>query len=107
MPIKDGRKEIAQAIAKVSGLVRVDITTTPFTTVPDDLFDRTFNDNLVGIDDERMADFKESLKILLAGDGINQTINRIPENANLIIRKIAKTIRLALALNVAQQGLKQ
>ena len=102
MAVKTGRREVAEAVAAVSGLVEVTLQGTSFTVIPEDLFDRTFNDPEVGIDDERMTDFKESLKVLLSNKGISDTIDRIPENANIKIREVAEVVRLALALKAAQ-----
>ena len=94
MAIKDGRLEVATAIADTTDLVTVDPTTEPFTTEPDDLFDRRFNDTKVGIDDDQMRLFKASLKELLPE--ISQEIERIPRNSNLLIDDVAEFVRLAL-----------
>lgn len=102
MAVKSGRREVAEAVAAVSGLVEITLQGTSFTVVPEDLFDRAFNDPEVGIDDNRMPDFKESLKALLEDQGISNAINRIPENSNLKIREIAEIVRLALALKAEQ-----
>lgn len=104
MAVKTGRREVAEAIAAVSGLVTVTLVGSSFTSIPDNLFDLTFNDPQVGIDDDRMSDFKESLKTLLVNDGISETIDEIPENANILIRDVARIIRLALALKAAARG---
>jgi hypothetical protein len=77
MAIKDGRLEVATAIADTTDLVTVDPTTDPFTTEPDDLFDRRFNDDRVGIDDSQMRIFKSSLEALLPE--IERDIERIRE----------------------------
>src|SRR4051812_8782411 len=102
---KTGRIEVAEAIAAISGLV----TVTPlgdddFSVTPDDLFERTFNDPQVGIDDTRMRDFKKALKTLLKGEGIDATIDQLPENSNVVIEKVATIIRLALALAAAHKA---
>jgi hypothetical protein len=52
-------------IAATTALVTVDASTTPFTTNPDDLFDRTFNDPKVAISDDRMPIFNANLTVLL------------------------------------------
>src|ERR1700721_1097354 len=80
---KDGRLEVALAIAATTALVTVDASTTPFTTNPDDLFDRTFDDPKVGISDDQMAVFKANLTVLLPE--ITDDIAQIPENAALPI----------------------
>jgi hypothetical protein len=107
MPVKRGRKEVAQAIAAVSGLVQVTLVGNSFTTNPSDLFNRTFNDEKVGIDDDRMPDFKEALKVLLKGQGITSTINQIPENSNILIEKAAEVIWLAFILRAAQNDMQE
>ena len=99
MQPKDGRIEVALAIASVTDLVRVDATAHPFTTTPDDLFDRTFNDSKVGIDDSQMSVFKANLTQLLPE--ITNDIAQIPENAGLSIEKVAEFVRLSL---LALQG---
>jgi hypothetical protein len=91
---KDGRLELALAIAATTKLVIVDPTTTPFTTTPDDLFDLTFVDAAVGIDDDQMPVLKASLSVLLAD--ISDDISEIPENAALPIEKVAEFVRLSL-----------
>src|SRR4051812_26667985 len=59
----DGRLEVAEAIATTSHKVTVDATTVPFTVDPQNLFDLTFNDAAVGIDDEPlMRVFKAQLE---------------------------------------------
>ena len=94
MAPKDGRIEVALAIASVSSLVTVDATAHPFTTDPDDLFDHTFNDPGVGINDMQMAAFKANLTRLLPE--ISSDIANIPENANAPIEKVAEFVRLSL-----------
>jgi hypothetical protein len=91
---KDGRLEVALAIAATTALVTVDASTTPFTTNPDDLFDRTFNDAKVGISDDQMPIFKANLTVLLPE--IAADIAEIPDNAALPIEKVAEFVRLAL-----------
>ncbi len=91
---KDGRLEVALAIAATTALVTVDASTTPFTTSPDDLFDRTFNDTKVGISDDQMAIFKANLTVLLPE--ITDDISQIPENSALPIEKVAEFVRLSL-----------
>jgi hypothetical protein len=94
MQATDGRIEVAFAIASVTDLVTVDATTHPFSTSPDDLFDRTFNDSKVGIDDTQMRAFKANLTRLLLQ--ITNDIAQIPENAGLSIEKVAEFVRLSL-----------
>jgi hypothetical protein len=90
----DGAFEVVLAIAAVTDLVRVDATTTPFSTIPDDLFDRTFNDTKVGIDDSQMNIFKANLALQLSE--IKADISNIPENSNEKIGDVAEFIRLSL-----------
>jgi hypothetical protein len=97
MSVKDGRLEIALAIARTSDLVTVDDSTQPFTVDPDDLFDWPFNDNRVGIDDGQMSIFKAELEKLLPE--IKGDIDGIPENSNILIKDVVKTIRDALFKN--------
>lgn len=94
MAIKDGRLEVVIAISRTSDLVTVDTTTDPITVDPDDLADRTFNDNGVGIDDDQMRIFKAELTKLLPE--ITADIARIPENANQVIEQVAEFVTLAL-----------
>jgi hypothetical protein len=91
---KDGRLEVALAISATTALVTVDASTTPFSTNPDDLFDRTFNDAKVGISDDQMAIFKANLTVLLPE--ITDDIAQIPENSALPIEKVAELVRLSL-----------
>lgn len=104
MAIKDGRLEVATAIADTTELVTVDPTTTPITIIPDDLFDRRFNDNRVGIDDNQMRLFKSSLEALLPE--IERDIERIPENSNLLIDDVGEFVRLALRARTALTTMK-
>jgi hypothetical protein len=98
---KDGRLEMALAIAATTALVTVDASTTPFTTDPDDLFDRNFDDPKVGISDDQMAIFKANLTVLLPE--ITDDISQIPENSDMPIEKTAEFVRLSL-LTVTQSG---
>jgi hypothetical protein len=91
---KDGRLELALAIASTTNLVTVDTTAVPFATLPDDLFDRTFDDKLVGISDDQMPVVKANLSVLLTE--IAEDISQIPENAATPIEKVAEFIRLSL-----------
>ena len=91
---KDGRLELALSIASTSNLVTVDTTAVPFATTPDDLFDRTFDDKLVGISDDQMPVVKANLSALLPE--IADDISQIPENAATPIEKVAEFIRLSL-----------
>jgi hypothetical protein len=92
----DGRLEVALSIAATSKLVKVDTTTVPFTTTPDDLFDRTFSDDQVGIDDENlMRIFKAHLKRNLPK--IKDKIEtNVPPNPALEIELVAQFVRAAL-----------
>ena len=90
----DGRLEVALAIERVTALVTVDPTKTPFSTQPDDLFDHNFSDPEVGISDEQMAVFKETLALLLPA--IAADVSNVPENSAQPIEKVANFVRLAL-----------
>jgi hypothetical protein len=90
----DGAFEVALAIAALTDLVKVDATTTPFSTDPDDLFDLTFDDKTVGIDDTQMNVFKANLARQLPE--IKSDISNIPENAKEKIGDVAEFVRLSL-----------
>jgi hypothetical protein len=90
----DGRIQVALSIAAVSSLVTVDATAHPFTTIPDDLFDRTFGDKEVGINDDQMSSFKAGLSVMLPQ--IKEDISQIPENSSLLIEKVAEFVRVSL-----------
>lgn len=91
---KDGRLEVALAISATTALVTVDASTAPFSSVPNDLFDRNFDDAKVGISDEQMVVFEANLAVLLPE--VTSDINQIPQNAALPIEKVADFVRLAL-----------
>jgi hypothetical protein len=91
---RDGRSEIARAIASVSSLVQVNLATDPATTDPEDLFDHKFSDPQVGIDDSQMIAFKRYLQACLPG--IYKNIEQIPENASQEIEEVAEFVRCAL-----------
>jgi hypothetical protein len=93
----DGRLEVAEAIATVSHKVTVDVTTVPFTTTPANLFDLTFNDPLVGIDDQFvMRGFKAQLEKRLPK--IAQSIEaNVPANPALDIELVAQFVFAALS----------
>lgn len=105
MAIKDGRLEVATAIADTTDLVTVDPTTQPATIDPEDLFDMRFNDDRVGIDDNQMRLFKASLEELLPE--ITSDIERIPNNSNLLVDDVAEFVRLALRARVALTAMKK
>ena len=105
MAIKDGRLEVVTAIADTTDLVMVDPTTEPPTVVPEDLFNRKFSDDRVGIDDSQMRLFKASLEELLPE--ITSDIERIPNNSNLLIDDVAEFVRLALRARVALRAMKK
>lgn len=100
----DGRLEVAEAIAITSHLVSVDISTVPFTTVPANLFDLTFNDPNVGIDDEfLMRSFKAQLKKKLSTIGASIEQN-VPANQALEIELVAEFVASALGSNGGSQS---
>jgi hypothetical protein len=90
----DGSLEVAMSIAAVTDKVTVDATANPFSTTPDDLFDRTFKDSAVGMGDNDMNIFKANLSALLFE--IKSDINAIPENADEKIGDVAEFVRLSL-----------
>ena len=92
-PARDGQLQVALAVERVSALVTVDATKTPFDTVPDLLFLRPFNDPKVGISDEQMAFFKARLKEFLPE--IAATIDGIAEDATQKISAVARIVWLA------------
>lgn len=91
---RDGRLEIAAAIAMLSTKVIVHVAPTPSVT-PADLFDRTFDDPKVGLDDGKMRAFKDILALRLPqiADKIQSDI---PEDAGLFIHLVAKHVHLTL-----------
>ena len=98
--IRDGRLQVAMAIATVSTKVTVDAHPTadaPFTTVPDDLFDRTFSDPRVGLGDADMPAFKQLLAVSLPSIAA-KVRSDIPDEADLEIHQVAKLVQLALAM---------
>lgn len=105
MAIKDGRLEVATAIADTTSLVTVDPTTQPFTTDPADLFDLRFNDDQVGIDNNQMRFFKASLEELLPE--ITNSIEKIPNNSNLVIEDVAEFVMLALSARTSLSAMKR
>jgi hypothetical protein len=90
----DGRIQVALSIAAQSSLVTVDATAHPFATTPDDLFDLSFNDNTVGMNDDQMSPFKAGLTVMLPQ--IKEDISQIPENSSLVIEKVAEFVRVSL-----------
>jgi hypothetical protein len=102
-PVKNGELEVALSVARVSALVKVDPSQTPFRTTPPGLFGLAFNDNQVGISDDQMAFFKARLEELLPE--IGDTIDGIPQDASQIIADVARIVWLALrALPTSAQG---
>jgi hypothetical protein len=92
----DGRLEVAEAIAIVTHKVTVDVTTVPPTVTPNNLFDLTFNDASVGIDDESlMRAFKAQLERRLSS--IAQAIEaNVPPNPALEIELVAQFVFASL-----------
>ena len=92
---KDGRLEVATALAMTSSKITVDASVIPFTTVPADTFDRTFDDNQIGINTGDLVRlFIANLKSLLPG--IASSLDQIPENPAMQIELVARFVRLAL-----------
>ena len=99
---EDGRLEVAEAIAMTSQKVSVDISTVPFTISPPNLFDLTFNDPNVAIDDEfLMRSFKAQLekKLSTIAASIEQNV---PANPALEIELVAQFVSAALASGGSQ-----
>jgi hypothetical protein len=94
-PARTGQLEVALAVARVSALVTVDPSQTPFKTVPAGLFLRTFGDAKIGITDEQMIFFKARLKALLPE--IGATVDGIAEDATQTIGAVAQIVALAEA----------
>jgi hypothetical protein len=93
-PVTDGRLEVALSVARVSRLVQVDASQTPTQLTPPDLFLLAFNDNTVGISDEQMKVFKNTLKGFLPKIGAK--IDGIAEDASQIVGDVADIVWLAL-----------
>jgi hypothetical protein len=100
MPIKNGRLEVAIAVAMTSNLVKVDASVTPFQTIPPNLFDLQFNDDEVRINDGQMPLFKANLRKLLPE--IAEAIEEIPDNSNLLIEQVAVIVKFALLAEVVE-----
>ena len=92
--VTDGSLQVIIALASVTGLVTVDLTTSPPRTTPPNLGALTFNDPAVGLSNMQMAIFKGNLAALLPE--IAADIVKIPENAALKIGDVAEFVRLAL-----------
>jgi hypothetical protein len=90
----DGALQVALAIASVTTLVTVDSTQDPFVVDPEDLGTLTFGDPKVGLSDEQVAILKANLKVLLPQ--ISKDIEKIPENASLVIGDVAEFVRVSL-----------
>lgn len=88
----DGRLEVAIAAAMTSDRVRVDTTATPFTTAPDNLFDRTCRQ--VGITHQHMPLFKANLAELLPE--IETFISNLDDDADQTIEGIAEQVKITL-----------
>jgi len=92
----DGRLEIAESIATVTQKVTVNVTTVPPTVNPPDLFNLTFADPKVGIDDDSlMRAFKAQLERRLPS--IAQSIEQnVPANPALEIELVAQFVFASL-----------
>ena len=90
---KNGQLEVALAVKRVSDLITVDPSQTPFRTTPPNLFQLAFNDNKVGISDDEMEFFKARLKELLPE--VSDTIDGIPADPSQIIGDVAQIVWLA------------
>lgn len=96
-PSADGRLEVAEALAMTSQKVSVDISTVPFTTVPPNVFDLTFNDPQVAIDDQfLMRSFKAQLEKKLPSIAASIEQN-VPANPALEIELVAQFVSAALS----------
>lgn len=90
---KDGRLEVATAIAMTSDMITVDTGTEPFSTSPPNLFTLTFEQ--VGIStQDLMRIFLANLKTLLPE--ISTNLDQIPESSAMQIQLVGRFVRLAL-----------
>lgn len=105
MAIKDGRLEVVTAIADTTDLVTLDLSTDPPTVEPNNLLNLKFNDDRVGIDNNQMRLFKASLEELLPE--ITSDIERIPNNANVVIDNVAEFVRLSLRAKSSLSAIKR
>ena len=92
--VTDGSLQVIMALVSVTGLVTVDLSTSPPRTTPANLGALTFNDPTVGLSNMQMAIFKGNLAALLPQ--IAADVAKIPENAALKIGDVAEFVRLAL-----------
>jgi hypothetical protein len=99
----DGRLQVALAVASVTSLVTVNASAVPFTTIPQYLFDLTFDDNTVGISEGQMPAFYAALTVLLPTitADIQQVETTTNDNPSIGIEQIAQYVRLSL---VTAQG---
>jgi hypothetical protein len=92
---RDGRLEVATALAMTSDKVTVDASQEPFSTNPDNLFTLTFNDNRIGITTpDLMRAFLANLKRLIPE--IADDLEHVPENPAMQIQLVVRFVRLAL-----------
>lgn len=92
---RDGRLDVATAIAMTSDKVTVDASTEPFSTTPPSLFTLTFNDGQVGITTpDLMRTFVANLKTLLPQ--IAADLDQVPANPAMQIQLVVRFVRLAL-----------
>jgi hypothetical protein len=92
--VTDGALQICLAIATVTNLVTVDAAQDPFVVTPNDLFNRKFNDNKVGMSNLQMPIFKANLAVLLPQ--IPADIAQIADNAGLEIGDVGDFVADAL-----------
>jgi len=92
---RDGRLEVATALAMTSDKVTVDASQEPFATTPDNLFTLTFNDSEIGITtSDLMRAFLANLKRLIPE--IADDLEQVPENPAMQIQMVVRFVRLAL-----------
>jgi len=92
---RDGRLEVATALAMTSDKVTVDASQEPFSTNPDNLFTLTFNDNRIGITTpDLMRAFLANLKRLIPE--IADDLEHVPESPTMQIQLVVRFVRLAL-----------
>jgi serine protease AprX len=92
---RHGALEVAMAVAAAAKRVRVEAQKEPFVTSPPDLFERPFEDPLVGLDQPGMAAFKGNLISLLPS--IAADVRRIPDSPALRVDDVARYVALSLA----------
>jgi hypothetical protein len=94
VPSVDGSLKVILAIASITDLVTVNLSTTPPTFKPANLDTLALNDAAVGISDEQMPIFRANLREMLPQ--IASAIDQIPDNASATVDQIAEVVNTAL-----------